>query len=106
MADAVGLMMNIKRAALEALEASKPVQVLSGTVVSAKPLKIQIDQKMTLGGDLLTLTRNVTDFKTEMTGPEGRRSITIHNGLRAGEQVVLFRKQKGHKYIVIDREGK
>ena len=36
----------VKKAAVEAVDASKPVHILFGTVISASPLKIQVDQKM------------------------------------------------------------
>ncbi len=52
----------VKRAALEVMEAQKPVQFLFGTVISAKPLRIQIDQKTVYTEKMLVLTRNVTDF--------------------------------------------
>ena len=39
----------VKRAAVEAVDAKKPVLVLFGTVISDSPLKIQVEQKLTLG---------------------------------------------------------
>lgn len=57
----------IKRAAAEAIAADKPVQLLFGTVVSAAPLKIQLDQKATLLEPMLVLTRNVTDYEWTST---------------------------------------
>lgn len=57
----------IKRAALGAVEASKPVNVLFGTVISAAPLKISVEQKLTLGQKQLILSRNVTDYSVAMT---------------------------------------
>jgi len=59
LADATGLLEKMKRAALEVQEASKPVNVYFGEVVSVKPLKINVEQKMVLGEGQLILTRNV-----------------------------------------------
>lgn len=67
MADATGLVEKMKRAALEAQEASKPVNVYFGEVTSVKPLKINVEQKMVLGEGQLILTRNVTDYMTTVT---------------------------------------
>ena len=67
MPDAVELMKTIKRAALDAVKASKPVEVCFGKVTSASPLKILVEQKLPLGKGQLILTRNVTDFVTEVT---------------------------------------
>ena len=64
MADANELVETLKRAAVEAMEAKKPVNVYFGEVVSAAPLKINVEQKMVLGEKQLILSRNVTNFKT------------------------------------------
>ena len=106
MPDAIGLVKAMKRAALEAVEASKPVNVCFGQVVSASPLQINIEQKMILGKAQLILSRNVTDFKTMVTVQlETEKEITIHNALEVGDEVILIRQQGGQKYIVIDRIG-
>ena len=67
MPDANELVDTLKRAAVEAVEAGKPVNVYFGEVVSASPLKINVEQKMILGEKQLILSRNVTDFSTMVT---------------------------------------
>ena len=125
------LVETLKRAALEAMEAKKPVNVYFGEVLSASPLKINVEQKMILGEKQLILSRNVTDFKTEISGGNiqnyyytgstadagtapvspshthavGKIEITVHNGLAAGDEVILIRQQEGQKFIVLDRIG-
>jgi hypothetical protein len=129
--DAVELMKTIKRASLDAVKASKPVEVCFGKVTSASPLKILVEQKLPLGEGQLILTRNVTNFKTYITGGNvknyyytgsdtdggtapvvpshvhaiGKVQITVHNGLVVGDEVILIRQQGGQKYIVVDRIG-
>ena len=115
----------IKRAAVEAVQAGKPVRLLVGKVISTSPLKIQVDQKAIYSEKMLILTRNVTDFEMDMTvnhttenqsggsGEEsfashnhdylGRKTFFVHNALAVGEQVLLARVQKGKKFVVIDR---
>lgn len=131
MPDAVELVKTIKRAAIDAVNASKPVEICFGKVTSASPLKILVEQKMTLGEAQLMLCRNVTDYKTYMTGGNiqnfyyvgtplnvstlpvspshvhamGKIQITVHNGLVVGDEVILLRQQGGQKYIVVDRIG-
>lgn len=131
MPDAVELMKTIKRAALDAVNASKPVEVCFGKVTNASPLKILVEQKMTLGEAQLVLCRNVTDYKTYITGGNiqnfyyvgtppnvstlpvnpshvhamGKIQVTVHNGLVVGDEVILIRQQGGQKYIVVDRIG-
>lgn len=120
----------VKKAAVEAVEAGKPVHLLFGTVVSVSPLKIQVDQKVTYTEKMLVLTRNVTDYEVDMTvsfhtavvshshsvtgGGEatavdhshpisGRKRFKIHNALMVGDHVLLARIQKGKKFVVLDR---
>ncbi len=131
MLDANELVGAMKRAASDAVDASKPVNVYFGKVVSASPLKINVEQKMILGEKQLVLTRNVTDYKTKISGANvqnyyytgsttesgtapvspphvhavGKIQITVHNGLAAGDEVILIRQQGGQKFIVVDRVG-
>ena len=87
---------------------------------------------MTLGAAQLVLSRHVTEYETEISGgniqnfyyvgtppgaaavpvePEphvhavGRIKITVHNGLAAGDEVILIRQQGGQIYIVWYRIG-
>ena len=129
--DANELVDTLKRAAVEAVEAGKPVNVYFGEVVSASPLKINVEQKMILTEKQLVLSRNVTDFKTKITAGNiknyyytgdvnsgtapvspshvhavGTIEVTVHNGLAVGDGVILIRQQEGQKFIVVDRIGK
>lgn len=110
---------------MEAVEAGKPVTILFGTVISASPLKIQVDQKSIYTERMLVLSRNVTDYEVDMTvnhttednvgssGTEalaphnhayvGQKTFKIHNALKVGERVLLIRVQQGKKFVVIDR---
>lgn len=127
MPNAVELTKAIKRAAVEAVKAEKPAEICFGKVTSSSPLKILVEQKMTLGAAQLVLTRNVTNFTTEITvdwstenksggsgydsfashthAIAGRKKITVHNRLVVGDEVILFRQQGGQKYIVVDKIG-
>lgn len=66
MSDAVELVKIMKKAAIEAVEASKPVNLCFGTVESVSPLKINVEQKMTLGEPQLILTGNVMDYRIKI----------------------------------------
>ena len=67
MLDATDFLNSIKKAAKEAVDASQPSDFCYGKVIDDNPLKILVEQKMTLGKAQLVLTRNVTDFKTMVT---------------------------------------
>ena len=78
--DANELVDTLKRAAVEAVEAGKPVNVYFGEVVSSSPLKINVEQKMILGEKQLILSRNVTDFSTMVAVDwTSESSLSTHN---------------------------
>lgn len=114
MPDMVEFMRQVKRAAIEANEAGKPVNVLYGTVTRERPLEITVNQQKILDADDLVVCGSLADYEIEtevhwpVTGGEGGsitgiRKVKINNRLRTGEKVVLFRQQGGQRYIVIDR---
>lgn len=67
MRDATDLIRIMKKAALDVVDASKPTAIRFGKVIRINPLKIKIEQKITLTEQFLILTRNVTDYKVYMT---------------------------------------
>lgn len=131
LADANELVAAMKKAATEAVEAGKPVNVFFGKVKAVKPLKIDVEQKLLLGEKQLILSRSVTDYKITITGGNtkdyyytgstaesgtaavspphvhaiGKTEITVHNGLAVGDEVLLIRQQEGQKFFVIERIG-
>lgn len=115
----------MRKAALEAMNASKPMSVLYGKVISSSPLKINVEQKLTLTSAQLVLTRNVTDYEVEMTVDhltedrsggsgeasfashnheyKGKKKFKVHNGLVAGDEVIMLQVPGGQKFIVFDK---
>ncbi len=104
MPDAVQFIKTIKRTAVEAVQAQKPAEICFGKVLSVSPLRINIEQKLSLDEKQLVLTKNVSDFTAEYVHPEaGIQTVAVRNGLASGDSVVLVRQQGGQKYIVLDR---
>ena len=66
MPDYTGLVKAMKQAALDAVDAKKPVAVYYGTVTSESPLKIDVEQKMTLSEAQLVLTKAVLDHEVDI----------------------------------------
>ena len=115
----------VKQAAVEAVEATKPVQYLFGKVISVSPLKIQVSAKSIYTEKMLILTRNVTDFEVDMTVShitqkraggsgdpafashdheyKGKKKFKVHNALIKGDWVVMGRVQGGKRFVVFDR---
>ncbi len=123
----VDLSKAIKLMSNQSYFATYPVKIITGTVTSINPLKIMIDQKLILEESQIVLTRNVTDFYTDMTvnhltenrgggsgdsafsshnhGYVGRKTFLVHNSLIVGDRVVLIQAQGGQSYFVMDRVG-
>ena len=98
------------------ISSMKLTDVFVGTVISAEPLKVQIDQKLILAKEQLVLTRNVTDYESKIninwtTDTSSSHAHTLKNehtvkylnSLKNGEKVVLLRYKNGQKYVIIDR---
>ena len=126
MSDFGTLLSVMKEAGVGANNATNPVNICFGKVTSVSPLKILVEQKITLGKAQLVLTRNVTDYNVNVTVDwgtdvsldvlteegmnlshrhdiKGKKTMTVHNALKNGDEVILLRVQGGQKYIVIDR---
>lgn len=123
--DMNGFLENVKRAAVEAVEAGKPFGFVLGKVTSASPLKVQVDQKLELTAAQLILTNAVRDYTVYMTvdheteekgggsgaaayeshkhAYKGKKAYRVHLALKAGEQVLLLRADGGQKFIILDR---
>lgn len=74
-----GIIETIKRVALNAFEASKPVNLMFGEVISTDPVTIKV-------GDTLNLSREF---------------LVINGTVSKGDMVTLIRCQGGQKYVVL-----
>lgn len=93
----------IKQAAYDANQAVYPVEILTGKVLSAAPIEIMVEQKLTLTKKQLIIVREVTDH-TVMTEIKGESyQILVKKALQKGDEVILLKMQGGQKYVVIDK---
>ena len=74
-----GIIDTIKRVALNAFEASNPVKLMFGKVVSTNPMKIKVNQYLTLTKEFLVINGEIFE----------------------GDDVTLIRVQGGQKYVVL-----
>lgn len=108
----------MKQAAEDANKAGYPVNIMTGTVTKVKPLTVTVEQRFTITGAYLIVPEYLTDHevsisfdgRTEPSGePQhrhgygGKLVITVQNGLKAGDNIVLLRQQGGQKYLIVDR---
>ena len=80
---AVGL---VQRAAVEAVQAKKPLELRFGSVSGVSPLSVKVEEKLTLTSEFLIVPQRLSDLET-------------------GDTVALLRMQGGGRYLVLDRLG-
>lgn len=98
------ILLMIKKAALDVVNASKPVEILYGTVEVASPLAIRVNQNTLLQEIDLVLTRNVSNYSIQFSESTlGTSTLYLQNSLVQGEKVVLIKFQGGQDYLVLDR---
>ena len=117
----------LKKMINNAIEYNKPSEIYAGKVESVAPLTIRLDINVpVLEEDELILTHLVKDYQIDISVGhsteemevvegamtdikkhkheyKGLKKITVHNGLKVGEGVLLIRQQGGQKFIVLDR---
>lgn len=76
----------IKKAAVAAVDAKSPVQIMYGTVTNTHPLEITVEQRLALSDPFLVLTESVAQ-----------------KNWMFGESALLLRVQGGDSYVVLDR---
>ena len=86
----------IKQAAVDAVDAQKPFAFAIGKVRSTTPLRIELNQKITLPASMLYLTSAVRKYNSNNPYNEDL-------SLCVGENVMLLRCDGGQKFIVLDR---
>ena len=114
------LLQVIKRAALDAVHASSPMEVRFGTVVELEPLTVETERRMRLWEDILIVPESLKRYEIDVShlhntncGADGASASTdfalseplvIREGLQLGDKVILLRVQGGEKYLVVDKE--
>ena len=78
---------NIKKLIANTVKAMMPTGIYYGTVISEKPIKIDVEQKMTLCDKQLVLSRSVTDYRTELSydDPAIYQSVDVKEGYIIGD---------------------
>ena len=120
-----GLIDIMKRAALDAIDNAQTCDLRYGKVISIAPLRVQITNQFTLPEALLVVPQHLTDYTVDVTvswntenksggsgesafsshnhGVTGKKTMTVHNGLKVDDRVALLRKQGGQSYFILDR---
>lgn len=106
--------------------------VVYGTVISPKPLKVQLSNNMVLTNDFIVLGKHIGKFKLQgnaimkgsadmnFDGKEGKATITkselefkkkkmyieFDNSLEKGDKVTMIRLDGGQQFYLFERLGK
>lgn len=103
----VDIVKNMQKIATQVFEASKPMKLVFGKVISVSPLKVNVDQKLELTEEFLVLTNNVLEHETEITvDPDNggqKKKCIIHNQLKVDDTVIMLRDNGGQKYVILDK---
>lgn len=116
----------IQQIAMNAVKNSNPSDYTTGTVVKVSPLQIKLSQSLVIDKDFLVVPERLTDHKVKFSfsgrtqtksGGSGYaefalhdhdilvsdKEVTIHNGLKVGDKVLLMQKAGGQEYYIIDK---
>ncbi len=99
----MGWVQLIKRAAMEAVNASKPCSYCTGIVTAENPLEIKISQSVTIDADFIDIPERMTDYNTRIEIDGITHECVVKNSLKTGDRVLLLRKAGGQRFAVIDR---
>lgn len=85
------------------VDAIKMTDKATGTVMKTSPLTIQTDTSLPpVSGNALILTSNVIERVASVQGGTGG-TVTVTEGLKVGDKVLLLRVQKGQQFIVLSK---
>lgn len=76
----------VKKVALDAVRASDPVAVMTGTVTKVNPLEVFVDQRFTLSEDFLIVPEQLA-----------------LRGLKSGDKLIILRVQGGQQFLLFDK---
>lgn len=119
MYDANDLVRAMQQMSVGASQASYPADVMSGTILSVKPLKVQVEQRFEVSGDMVIVPERLTDHEIKVTVEKsntkeagepqhqheygGELVIKVHGALKKGDRVQMIRQQGGQKFLIIDK---
>lgn len=88
--------------------ASAPCTFLFGTVISAEPLQVQVDNRFVIGAAQLVLLKrqsagefNTHTHRVKIGSVEYTTEKEKYYGLKTGDKLALLRERGGQRYLVL-----
>ena len=92
----------ILRIVQNTVEAMKIADKAIGTVESVSPLRVKTDTSMqSIPASSLILTDTVKEKTAKVQGGPG--TVTVREGLKTGDRVLMLRVQNGQQYIILSK---
>lgn len=99
MSELVGVIQQIVQNTIEAM---KMADKATGTVESVSPLRVKIDSSIqSVPSAALLLTDTVRERVVPVQGGQG--TVTVREGLKEGDRVLMLKVQNGQQYIILSR---
>lgn len=77
--------------------------LISGVVTSTAPLKIKVENRYEIQGDMISLSAAVKSLTVPVRGIDGSGYAQVFEDLKVGEKVAMVKAQGSQRYIVLDR---
>lgn len=96
------LVMTIKEIVSKVLDSYPMPDFVTGAVISTKPMKIKLNDKMILEEiHLYMATSIIGDFPTKVNTKDGIAIGTTNHNLKVGDHVLLGRFKNGENFVIL-----
>ncbi|GAA0124775.1 DUF2577 domain-containing protein [Clostridium sp. CTA-19] len=108
----MGMIQTIKKAGVDAINASNPLNIEFGVILDSDNLIIKVEQKKTLSKEFFIVPENLQRYEINLnhnhtysngTTSNSLEKVVIREGLKNGDKVILLRIKQGTQYLILDK---
>lgn len=93
----------LKQITHNVIDGEKLSDLKFGTVESANPLKVRLNQWLLLSGSMLAVSYRLRRIEIPVTVDGKTGTAVLDNRLQVGDTVALLRQSGGQKFYVLDK---
>ena len=93
----------LKQLTHNVIEGEKLADLKFGTVESADPLKVRLNQWLLLSGNMLAVSYRLRRIELPVTVDGKTGTAVLDNRLKVGDTVAMLRQSGGQKFYVLDK---